>query len=141
MLPSNNRLALIRDSFDRVAPMHEMAARSFYDRLLAIAPEVRPLLRHEIGGQGRMFMATLAMLVRGVRDVPALLFVAAIMAERYVTFGASPERLPLLGEALLETLANALGDDFTAETRAAWSDAYAALSDAIFANIPPAGFA
>ena len=130
---ADDKLALIQASFDRVAPMHETAARRFYARLLEIAPEVQPLLRHELAGQGRMFMATLAMLVRGVRDIPALLLVAAGMAERYVTFGARPEQLPELGEALMDTLAGALGEAFTPETRAAWSEAYGALSGAMTA--------
>lgn len=128
---ADDKLALMQASFARVAPMHEAAARHFYARLLEIAPEVRPLMKHELAGQGRMFIATLAMLVRGVRDIPALLLVAASMAERYVTFGAGPEHLPQLGDALMDALAGTLGDDFTSETRLAWTEAYGALSRAM----------
>ncbi len=128
----------LAQSFEQVARMHQVAARKFYARLLEIVPEVQPRLEHELSGQGRMFVATLAMLVRGVRDVPALLLVAAGMAERYVTFGAGPEHLPQVGEALMETLASVLGDSFTAETRTGWNEAYRALVDAMTDATPSA---
>jgi hemoglobin-like flavoprotein len=39
-----------------------------------------------------------------------------------------PEYYPLFGNALLKTLAQYLGQDWTEEVKQAWSDAYDAIS-------------
>jgi hemoglobin-like flavoprotein len=121
----------LAQSFEQVSPMHAEAAHHFYARLLEIAPEVQPRLRYELSGRGQMFMATLGVLVRGLREAPALMLVAAGMAERYVTFGAGPEQLPKLGDALIETLEHSLGEQFTTEVRSDWVHAYAELAHAM----------
>lgn len=128
---TKNETALLQASYARMAARHRTAAQDFYGRLLAIAPELRPAARHELGGNGQMFMATLGMLVRGLCETPALLPVAASLAERYLTFGADAERLPRIGEALLATIADTLGDDLSAEAQRAWALAYDALCDGL----------
>jgi nitric oxide dioxygenase len=128
---SVRQIDLIQASFVRIAPSADEAARRFYARLFEIAPELRPMFRGDMAEQGRKLMGMLAVVVQNLRDMPTLLPVAGALAERHVGYGVRPEHYPPVGQALIETLAGALGDEFTAEVRTAWADAYAALSGAM----------
>ena len=128
---SDKQIDLVQASFARVAPVSDAAARVFYARLFEIAPELRPMFRGDMVEQGRKLMAMLAAVVHGLRDMPALLRGAGHLGERHVGYGVRPEHYAPVGMALIETLAEALGDHFTAEMRTAWADTYGALSGAM----------
>src|SRR5262249_19675518 len=53
-------IELIQQSFARLVPISDKAAALFYDRLFEVAPEVKPLFRGDMTGQGRKLMAALA---------------------------------------------------------------------------------
>jgi hemoglobin-like flavoprotein len=46
------------------------------------------------------------------------------MGRRHAGYGVEPEHYTTVGEALLWALEQALGDDFTSETKEAWAKAY-----------------
>jgi nitric oxide dioxygenase len=58
--------------------------------------------------------------------VAALTLPAAAVAP---TYGARPEHYPVVGPALLWTLEQGLGKEWTGEVADAWTAAYAMLSD------------
>ncbi len=68
-------------------------------------------------------------MVRGLSDLPSILPAASALAKRHVDYGAKPEHYPVVGEALLWTLARALGPRWTPEVALAWTAAYTTLSD------------
>jgi nitric oxide dioxygenase len=123
-----NQVDLVQHSFAKVAPMSEQAAALFYDRLFEIAPEVRPLFRGDQKEQGRKLMATLAVVVGGLADLAAILPAASALAQRHVAYGVKPGHYAPVGDALLWTLERGLGAQWTPELAAAWSAAYATLS-------------
>ena len=45
------QVAIVQDSFKKVVPIAATAADLFYDRLFAIAPEVRPLFPDNLRDQ------------------------------------------------------------------------------------------
>ena len=128
---AEKQIDLIEDSFARVAPIGDEAARAFYARLFEMAPELRPMFRGDMVEQGRKLVAMLTSVVHGLRETQALLLVARHLARRHVGYGVRAEHYAPVGQALLDTLAGALGETFTAETRAAWVAAYRALSGAM----------
>ena len=72
----------------------------FYDRLFEIAPEVRPLFRHDIDEQKRKFIATLAVIVGSLDDSSKLDRAApTALARQHVSFGVQPAHYSLVGEA------------------------------------------
>ena len=72
-------------------------------------------------------MAMLAVVVRGLSDLPSILPAASALAKRHVDYGARPEHYPVVGAALLWTLERGLGPQWTPEA-AAWTAAYSTLS-------------
>ncbi|MDR3475143.1 MAG: globin family protein [Devosia sp.] len=123
-----DQIALVKSSFAQVAPISEQAAALFYARLFEIAPEVRPLFKGDITEQGRKLMKTLTLVVNGLTDLPSILPAAEALAIRHTSFGVKPEHYAPVGEALIFTLRQGLGDGFTEETKAAWVTAYTLLS-------------
>jgi len=78
--------------------------------------------------QRKKLMATLAVVVNGLSDLPSILPVASALAIRHVSYGARREHYPVVGAALLWTLEQGLGDAWTPEVASAWTAAYDTLS-------------
>jgi hemoglobin-like flavoprotein len=122
------QISAIQASFAKVAPISEQAAALFYGRLFEIAPQVKPLFRGDMTEQGRKLMATLAVVVNGLSNLPAVLPAASALAKKHVTYGVKAEHYTPVGQALLWTLERGLGADWTPQLAAAWGDAYGVLS-------------
>ena len=124
-----DQIKAIQDSFARVAPISEQAAALFYGRLFEIAPHVKPLFRGDMKEQGRKLMATLAIVVNGLRNLESVLPAASALAKRHVDYGVKAADYAPVGAALLWTLEKGLGAQWSPELAAAWGSAYTILSE------------
>ena len=122
------QIELVQSSFAKVAPISEQAAALFYARLLELAPQVQPLFKGDMTEQGRKLMTMLATVINGLTQLDVIVPAAQKLAQRHVAYGARTEHYPVVGAALLETLSQGLGKDFTPEVREAWTAAYGTLS-------------
>ena len=123
-----DQVKLVQESFARVAPITDQAAAIFYDRLFAVAPQVKAIFPTDMTEQRKKLMATLAVVVDGLSNLASVLPAASALAIRHVSYGAKPEHYPVVGGALLWTLEKGLGEDWTHEVAAAWTAAYGTLS-------------
>jgi hemoglobin-like flavoprotein len=121
-------IALVQESFAKVAPISEQAAAMFYDRLFEVAPAVGAMFPADMSEQRKKLMATLAFVVNGLGNLESVLPAASALAKRHVGYGAKPEHYPVVGAALLWTLEKGLGDAWTPDVAAAWTAAYGTLS-------------
>jgi hemoglobin-like flavoprotein len=124
-----HQIALIQNSFAKVAPIADRSAGLFYGRLFEIAPELRPLFKGDISAQGRKFMATLTVAVTSLENFEALKPGLRALARQHAAFGVRADHYAPLGEALIWTLQQGLGEAFTPETEQAWRTAYADIAD------------
>lgn len=122
------QVQLIQQSFAKVAPISAQAAKLFYGRLFAIAPDVKPLFRGNMDEQGRKLMAVLAVVVNGLARLDTILPAASALAKRHVGYGVRPSHYTPVGEALLWTLQQGLGAEWTPALADAWTAAYVTLS-------------
>ena len=118
------QIMLVQESFAKVAPISEQAAEIFYSRLFEYDPTLRPMFKKGIKVQGRMLMSALTMAVDSLTNVNGLVPELEKMADRHLTYGVKPEHYTLVGNALLYTLKQGLGEDFTKEVRQAWVDTF-----------------
>lgn len=123
-----DQVKLVQQSFSKVAPISDQAAAIFYDRLFEVAPQVKAMFPADISEQKKKLMATLAVVVNGLTDLPSILPGASALAKRHVAYGARPEHYPVVGSALLWTLEKGLGSGWTSDVAAAWTSAYGTLS-------------
>jgi hemoglobin-like flavoprotein len=131
------QVALVQASFAKVAPIAEQAAALFYGRLFETAPETRALFRGDMGVQGQKLMGAITTVVTNLDNLAAVVPVAQELAKRHVGYGVRPEHYGPVGAALLWTLEQGLGGDFTPEVGAAWAEAYGALSGVMIAAAYP----
>jgi nitric oxide dioxygenase len=122
------QIDLVQSSFAKVVPIAETAAGLFYGRLFEIAPEVKPLFSGDMKEQGRKLMTTLGVVVNNLKNPDVIVPAAKALAVKHVGYGVTAEHYAPVGAALIWTLKQGLGDDFTPETRDAWIAAYALLS-------------
>src|ERR1700730_18485969 len=114
------QVALVQDSFARVALRSEAAAVLFYDRLFDIAPQMKAMFPGDMIEQRGKLMALLAGVVKGLGNLEQVLPAAGALANRHVSYGAKAEHYPVVGAALLWTLEKGLGDGWTPEVADAW---------------------
>ena len=122
------QIELVQTSFAKVAPIAETAAALFYARLFELDPALRHMFRTDLREQGRKLMTMLRVVVNGLTRLEALVPAVEALGRRHVEYGVRDEHYAVVGAALLWTLRQGLGDDFTPETEAAWGEAYTILA-------------
>ena len=118
---------LVRQTWARAAAAHVDMARLFYGRLFKIAPETKPLFKSDISQQGRKLVATLAFVIDHLSDEKTLVSAAQDLAVRHLNYNVEKEHYAIVGEALLWTLEELLGADYTPEVAHAWTEVYSSL--------------
>ena len=120
---------LIRESWAQVAPIADAAATIFYDRLFELDPSLRRLFsRTDMAGQRRNLMQTLAVVVASIDRLESIVPAVEALGRRHAGYGVEAAHFETVGQALLDTLAVGLGEDFTTEVRDAWATAYGILA-------------
>ena len=122
------QIALVQQSFSKVAPISEAASKLFYDRLFEVAPSVRAMFPEDMTEQRKKLMGMLAAVVSGLSNLETILPAASALAKRHVAYGAKAEHYPVVGATLLWTLEKGLGVAWTPELATAWTDVYGVLS-------------
>lgn len=125
------QISLIQDSWAKVAPISDKAAELFYGRLFEIAPEVKPYFKGNMDEQGRKLMAMIGTAVNALNNLEAVVPAVQDLGKRHVDYGVKKEDYDSVGAALIWTLEQGLGDDFTAETKEAWVTVYGVLAGAM----------
>ena len=119
---------LVRTTFARLAVMPEVAGALFYERLFAANPSCRSLFKNDMRIQGVKLMTMLAMVVYNLPEPGQVLPAIRDLAVRHVEYGVKLADYGALGEALLWTLEQVLGKDFTPAVRKAWTVCYDELA-------------
>jgi hemoglobin-like flavoprotein len=116
---------LVRESWRRFDPTSRGASVQFYDRLFQLDPAAQELFAGiDMVEQERKLMAMFAEIVRVIDRPDELVGPVAGLGRRHVHYGVKDADYDSVGAALLWTLEQGLGDGFTPEVRAAWSEAY-----------------
>jgi hemoglobin-like flavoprotein len=125
---------LVQTTFAKVAPIADTAAALFYAKLFELDPSLRSMFKSDMREQGRKLMQMLAVAVRGLDDLDALVPIVQGLGRRHVRYGVQDEHYETVGEALIWTLGIGLHEGFTAEVREAWAAAYGLLADTMKAG-------
>jgi hemoglobin-like flavoprotein len=119
---------LVRASFAKVAPIADTAAAIFYDRLFATDPTLRPLFKDDIVVQGKLLMTMIETAVENMHQLDQILPAVRDLGRRHAGYGVKSADYDTVAGALLGTLEQALGSEFTPAVRDAWVAYYQALA-------------
>ena len=126
MTPSQK--LLVQTTFAKVAPIADVAATMFYDRLFELDPRLKPMFTSDLGEQGRKLMRMIGMAVNGLDRLDDLVPAASQLGVKHAGYGVTDEHYDTVATALLWTLEQGLGPDFTPEVREAWATVYGLLA-------------
>jgi hemoglobin-like flavoprotein len=119
---------LVRASFAKLAPIADDAAALFYQRLFTLDPKLKALFTHDMKEQGRKLMTMIGTAVAQLDKVEALLPVLRDLGKRHVGYGVRDSDYDTVATALLWTLEQGLGADFTPALKDAWTACYGVLA-------------
>lgn len=125
------QIHLVKSSFQKVLPISETAADLFYGKLFELDPSLRPLFKGDMKEQGRKLMDMLDVLVQGLDKLQTILGAVQKLGKSHVAYGVQNKHYETVGTALLWTLEQGLGKDFTAETKQAWVETYKLVAGAM----------
>lgn len=128
------QVALVQSSFAKVEPIALTAANLFYDRLFVLEPSYRAMFPDNMTEQKQKLISMLAVAVHGLGKLGEIAPALRKLGHRHVGYGVTHDQYTVVGGALLWTLAEGLGDEFTPEVEAAWIAAYAMLSETMVAG-------
>lgn len=139
------RRQLVKDSWDQVEPVSEVAAALFYGRLFELDPTLRHLFRGDMAEQGRKLMQTLSVVVRGLDRPEEMVPAVEALGRRHGAYGVQDVHYETVKAALLWTLERGLGVALTPAARDAWAEAYGLMATMMkraaagVPGLPPSG--
>jgi hemoglobin-like flavoprotein len=122
------QVALVQTSFRKVVPIAGTAADLFYGRLFEIAPEMRSMFPDDLSEQKKKLMTMLGTAVGNLHQLDTILPAIQALGKRHAGYGVTVAQYAPVGAALLWTLEQGLGPDFTPPVRDAWTVTYTALA-------------
>jgi len=122
------QIELVQSSFKKVLPIKDTAGELFYDRLFTLDPALRPMFPADLKPQIQKLMAMIATAVGGLTKLDAIVPAVQDLGRRHVGYGVTDAHYDTVGSALLWTLEQGLGADFTPKTKEAWTVCYGLLS-------------
>jgi hemoglobin-like flavoprotein len=123
------QVVLIKESWQKVVPIQSTAAELFYGKLFELDPSLKPLFKGNMTEQGAKLMKMINTAVNGLDKLETIVPAVQDLGKRHVDYGVKDEHYDTVGAALLWTLEQGLGDDFTPDTKAAWAMVYGVLAD------------
>ena len=117
-------IRLVHDSLPMIRERLVPASTAFYENLFSVAPELRPLFRVDLASQGLRFMSTLATIADVLGDPDELDAELDELAAAHARVGVRAAHFDPMGVALMVTLAETLGPEFTPRLQEAWHAAY-----------------
>lgn len=122
------KIALVQESFEKIASLGTEMADVFYAELFAIDPTLRTMFMGDMRDQNRKLFAALNYIVRSLHAPHQLLNNVEDLAKKHVSYGVRPEHYAYVGNALLRTLKKELGPQFTVELCDAWTEAFKTIA-------------
>jgi len=137
MIVNSQQVALIRSSFAWIAPSAPVFGELFDANLRALDPSLSQLLAAETGEQGRQLMSVLRSIIGRLDRRDQLFWAVQGFGRRHAGDNICAEDYDTIGDALMFTLEQCLGERLTPDVAAAWDTTYAALAEvARFAAAP-----
>lgn len=118
------QIRLIEESYQEISFHLTFAGDRFYEYLFEMHPEVRPLFKNNMSTQSMKLMQMIGYAVANLHTPDVLNSVVIELGQRHVGYGIQRHHYAYVGEALLKTLGELLGAQFTPEVRQAWQQLY-----------------
>jgi hemoglobin-like flavoprotein len=121
-------ISMIKDSWAKVVPIADTAAGLFYGKLFELDPGLRPMFKGDMTEQGQKLMQMIGVAVDNLEKLDEIVPAVQDLGVRHLEYGVKTSHYDTVGAALLWTLGQGLGDDFTPDVKSAWTEVYTLLA-------------
>lgn len=126
---THQQINLVQQSWSQVLPIAKQAGLLFYSKLFEAAPGVRHLFKPDISEQANKLVTILGYVVSKLNRMEELLPEVQKLGARHNGYGAEPAHYEVVGQCLIATLKEGLGNSWTPEVQDAWVTAYNTLKN------------
>lgn len=114
----------LKRTWAQVAAFGDQVPLRFYSRLFLMAPDIRPMFPLSMAAQRDRLVTALGHTVSHVDDLERVVPYLQQLGRDHRKFGVAPEHYGPVGEALLATLADFLGNEWGPDLAHDWAEAY-----------------
>ncbi len=125
----SSTIQLVQNSWQKVVAIGPQAAALFYQNLFEADPALKPLFKGDLQAQGKKLIEMISVAVSKLTELNVLIPVLQNLGKRHGGYGVQDSHYDTVATALIKTLAQGLGDDFTPETKGAWVEVYSVMAD------------
>lgn len=129
---SEKTMAIVKSTAPILQEHGETLTRHFYQRMFTHNPEVAPFFNpaHQTAGkQQRALAGAIAAYAANIDNLEVLGGAVELIAQKHASLMIKPEHYPIVGQNLLASIQEVLGEDATDEIIEAWAEAYGFLAD------------
>lgn len=126
---TQEQITLVQQSWQTVLPAAKQTGLLFYQKLFAAAPQLRTLFGADVGPQANKLVTVLGYLVSKLNRMDELLPEVEHLGRRHNAYGTQPAHYEAVGQCLVATLKEGLGNNWTPEMQNAWITAYNTLKN------------
>ena len=120
---------LIVTTFAHITTVPDETAEIFYQHLFEIDPTTKPLFaKTNMQLQGQKLMQTLAVVVGSIHRLDAIEADLQDLGKRHTVYRVTKKQYDSVGKALIVTLSQQLGEQFTPDVEMAWTKVYSYLA-------------
>ena len=121
---------LLENSFNLIKHDAVKFSARFYHKLFDYHPELLPLFENtDLSAQEKKLIVSLEVIVENLRNPETLSMALKSLGAYHQKVGTMKEHYPFVGQALVETFAEYLGDKWDSDTHKAWLEAYGLISE------------
>lgn len=128
---TTQQIELVQQSWEKIKPASQAAGELFYHKLFEKAPQIRHLFANDVTEQAGRLTYMLTYVVSRLDKLDTILEDVQRLAIRHNKYGAEPKHYMIVGECLLATLKEGLGEDWNDESMHAWATAYDIIATAM----------
>jgi hemoglobin-like flavoprotein len=125
---TTRHIELVQQSWELVKPIAREAGQLFNIHLFTTAPQVRHLFKEDISEQAVKLVRMLNYIVSMLNHLDEIRPQIDHLASAHNRYGAKPEHYAVVGECLIKTLQEGLGENWNPELEEAWVAVYTLLS-------------
>lgn len=125
-------IAVVKSTAPVLAAHGEALTRHFYTRMFIHNPEVAPFFNpahQKAGKQQRALAGAITAYASNIDNLDVLGGAVELIAQKHASLLIKPEHYPIVGENLLASIREVLGEGATDEVIHAWGEAYGFLAD------------
>ncbi len=129
---SEKTITIVKSTAPILAEHGETLTRHFYKRMFSHNPEVAPFFNkanQTAGSQQRALAGAITAYAANIDNLDVLGGAVELIAQKHASLLIKPEHYPIVGENLLASIREVLGEGATDEVINAWAEAYGFLAD------------